>query len=355
MLHVFKEVSDSELVSRTKKIAIEERKLLKQMLAHLEEIERRRLHLILGFSSLFDFCLREIGYSRDEAGLRIGAMRLVREVPDVLDAVEEGRLCLTNLAMAQTYFRQSETPLPVEEKRDLLKSLEGLSTRECKKKLTPPQAVMRRSFEVDDEILADLTRIRELWGNQDLSEKEMLRKMAKLVLSRIDPELKQSVGAHRVKAEGKTGVRAQAKDAVTAEPGAEVKCEVKMDADLDADWANTLPPEMVTPENRHIPAHVKLEVWKRDQGRCTYQHPKRRCESRYALQFDHLDDYGCGGAHTIDNLRLLCRAHHRLKSRGLKSSGLKPQGIGSQDLSSPLNSASVSGGILRAQTGSVAA
>jgi hypothetical protein len=212
-----------------------------------------------------------------------------------VQAVEDGRLSLTNLAQAQSYFHQSEKPVPVEEKRKVLQELEGMSTRACKKKLTP-EWVQKKTFEVDDELLGDLQRIRELWGNQDLSDTELLRKMAKLVLSRIDPGLKKSVGAPKVN--GAAGVT---------------------QANLEEDELPEVPEEMITPESREIPAAVKREVWRRDEGRCTYEHAGRRCSSRYALQFDHLVPYSHGGAHAVDNIRLLCRAHHRMKSREMRS------------------------------------
>ena len=242
---------------------------------------------------MFEFCRTELGYTENEAFSRIAAMRLSREVPEVVQAVEDGRLSLTNLAQAQSFFRKSEKPVPVEEKRKVLQELEGMSTRECKKKFMP-EGMQRKTFEVDDELLADLKRIRELWGNQDLSDTELLRKMAKQVLSRIDPGLKKSVGAPKVNVAG-------CADLDPARSGDEAAME-------------EVPAEMITPESRGIPAAIKREVWRRDGGRCTYAHTGRRCTSRYALQFDHVVLYSHGGAHTAVNIRLLCRAHHRMKS-----------------------------------------
>lgn len=278
--------SDTELLSQTRSLVAEERKLTSRVLLHLEEIERRSLHLKSGFGSLFEFCLRELGYSESEAHFRISAMRLAREVPHVVKAVETGKLSLTNLARAQTYFRQekkSGRPVAVADKQELLRELEGLSTRACERKLSDMNPERRRvvSFEVDEETLSALQRIRELWGNQNLSEAELLKKMARLVLSKIDPGLKQSVRAPQVK-------------------------PIEEDAP---------PVDMITPENRHIPEPVKREVWVRDGGRCTFVSGNHRCESRFALQWDHIILYSHGGTHTADNLRLLCRSHHALRSK----------------------------------------
>ena len=68
-------LSNSGLLAKTRALVSEERKLTALVLGHLQEVEHRRLHLELGFSSLFDFCLRELGYSENEANSRISAMR----------------------------------------------------------------------------------------------------------------------------------------------------------------------------------------------------------------------------------------------------------------------------------------
>lgn len=279
--------TDSELLSQTRFLVAEERRLTSRVLLHLEEIERRSLHLKSGFGSLFEFCLRELGYSESEAHCRISAMRLAREVPHVVEAVESGKLSLTNLARAQTFFRQekkSGRPVAVAAKQELLRELEGLSTRACERKLSEMNPERKRtvSFEVDEETLGALQRIRELWGNQNLPDAELFKKMTKLVLSKIDPGLKQSVRAPQV-------------ETVKEEEGP--------------------PADMITPESRYIPEPVKREVWRRDGGRCTFHSGTHRCESRYALQWDHIILYAHGGAHTVDNLRLLCRSHHALRSK----------------------------------------
>jgi len=59
--------------------------------------------------------------------------------------------------------------------------------------------------------------------------------------------------------------------------------------------------------SRYIPAAVKRAVWIRDGGRCTFEN----CGSSHYLQYDHRFPFALGGAHTVENLRLLCAAHNR--------------------------------------------
>jgi hypothetical protein len=52
---------------------------------------------------------------------------------------------------------------------------------------------------------------------------------------------------------------------------------------------------------RMIPTPVKVEVWKRDKGRCT------KCGSQQDLHFDHVIPYSKGGSSlSADNIQLLC-------------------------------------------------
>ncbi|MCB1059896.1 MAG: HNH endonuclease [Calditrichaeota bacterium] len=61
--------------------------------------------------------------------------------------------------------------------------------------------------------------------------------------------------------------------------------------------------------SRVIPSAVKLEVYKRDKGRCVI------CESTENLHFDHDFPYSKGGTSLIaENVRLLCAKHNLQKS-----------------------------------------
>jgi hypothetical protein len=61
--------------------------------------------------------------------------------------------------------------------------------------------------------------------------------------------------------------------------------------------------------NRMIPTSVKLEVWKRDKGRCV------QCGSADNLHFDHILPYSKGGTSLkTENIQLLCARHNLNKS-----------------------------------------
>jgi hypothetical protein len=61
--------------------------------------------------------------------------------------------------------------------------------------------------------------------------------------------------------------------------------------------------------NRLISSAVKLEVWKRDRGRCVI------CGSQDNLHFDHDFPFSKGGTSLLSkNIRLLCARHNLQKS-----------------------------------------
>ncbi len=69
----------------------------------------------------------------------------------------------------------------------------------------------------------------------------------------------------------------------------------------------------IEPPTRYIAAGVKRLVQNRSGGQCEYVDPQsgRRCESRYLLQFDHIDPYCSGGSSDEENIRHLCRMHNQ--------------------------------------------
>ena len=62
--------------------------------------------------------------------------------------------------------------------------------------------------------------------------------------------------------------------------------------------------------SRHVPAAVRREVWQRDAGRCAFIGSTGRCRETGFLEFHHVEPYAAGGAGTVGNIQLRCRAHN---------------------------------------------
>ncbi len=286
-----KKIRDRELLSQIKMWVQNERQLLVQILRHLQEIERRLLFSELGYSSLFAYAVNELRYSEGQAGRRIQAMRLLKEIPEVETKIGSGELSLTNLSQAQSYFREVKKknlrPLPLEEKREVLDRLENKSSREGQKvlvALSPDVMIPKERERVVSESLTEISFIMD----------ETLRKSLEELRSLLG-----SKGAHMNLAE----LIQETTDISIAELKKKkfgVK-QMKREVGENKNLKNTPAQDLSKRQNsRYISKKLKYEVWSRDCGKCT------KCSSRRYLNYDHIKPIALGGETKIENLRLLC-------------------------------------------------
>ena len=215
-------LSDDRLLEQTKELSGIEHHLEVVVIDHLREIQKRRLYLRRGFSSLFDYAVRELGYSDAAAWRRIKAMRLCADVDGVRERLQNGSMTLNAAAQLQNAFdRQerkkeraarsapggtgcgaaaqsqegSEAPRPAKRKpvqvldsearRELVEQASGKSSRE----------VMQLLAEVDPELAAAADRVRPLgggrWELKAVIDDECRRGLERLkgLLSHVDPHL----------------------------------------------------------------------------------------------------------------------------------------------------------------------
>ena len=95
---------DQVLLAHTRSLVMHEQALQHAVLDHLREIHARHLHLRLGFSSLFDYAVRELGYSEGAAWRRIKAMRLCAETAGTRERLQDGSLTLSAAAQLPNTF-----------------------------------------------------------------------------------------------------------------------------------------------------------------------------------------------------------------------------------------------------------
>ena len=67
--------------------------------------------------------------------------------------------------------------------------------------------------------------------------------------------------------------------------------------------------------SRHIPAAVRRAVWRRDGGCCAFVGTEGRCGERAFLELHHVEPHAVGGAATVENIELRCRAHNAYEAR----------------------------------------
>ena len=214
---------DQVLLEQTRMLARHEQALQLSVLDHLREIDARRLYLRRGYSSLFDYTVRELHYTEASAWRRIKAMRLCRETSGVRERLQDGSLNLSNAALLQNSFERWErngggpvaagsatagtfaapragsapaaapgeaagAPVPVLDahaRQQLVERAMGKSTRQVQQMLA----------EVDPEAAAPAERLRPLgdgrWELKAVIDAECQRGLQQLreLLSHVDPHL----------------------------------------------------------------------------------------------------------------------------------------------------------------------
>src|SRR4051812_48277815 len=90
-------LGNDQLLSAISGLVQRAEELLADLLAHLAELDERRLYLELGFASLFAYCTQSLGMCESSAGRRILAARVCRKYPAAFLRVARGELNLSAL------------------------------------------------------------------------------------------------------------------------------------------------------------------------------------------------------------------------------------------------------------------
>ena len=108
------------------------------MIHEIREVALRRLDAKLGYSSLQKYCMEELGYSSGSAWRRVNAMKALGELPEFEARIEQGTLTLANVSQVQSFCEQNQKT--VEEKKEILAQVSGLSKREAERQLAKDRA-----------------------------------------------------------------------------------------------------------------------------------------------------------------------------------------------------------------------
>jgi hypothetical protein len=83
-------LGNDELLRSLSSIVKRDNALTAELLAHLAECDERRLHLELGYSSMFAYATEALGFCEATAWRRVAAARVCRRFPEALALVETG-------------------------------------------------------------------------------------------------------------------------------------------------------------------------------------------------------------------------------------------------------------------------
>jgi hypothetical protein len=359
--HELTSIPDDVLLRRLAELLRQSRRVEVDLVAHIGEVDARRLYAREASPSMFAYCTEVLHLSEAEAYLRIAAARASREHPVLLEMLADGRLHLTAIAKLAPHLTPAN-------REALLKRATHKSKREIEElvaELVPrpdAPALMRKLPErrVVEAAPArpggpnGATPNRGLLLDGDATADLELRPdgVARLcAFARPRPPVVEPLAPARYKVQFTASVelrdklerlqslmRSSVPDGDLAAIIEEAVTE-KLERLEARRFARTRTPRKVpsgritapsgsgpspaagkgsplarssSPATRHIPAAVKRAVYERDGGQCRYVDQQgRRCTAREGLELHHRRPFGHGGDHSVENIALACHAHNR--------------------------------------------
>jgi 5-methylcytosine-specific restriction endonuclease McrA len=333
-----KSVRDEDLLRQLALLVKQSRGVEAEIVAHIDEMEQRRLYAREACSSMFEYCRRALCLRENEAYLRITVARAAREHPVLLEMLRDGRLHLSGIARLAPHLTRENVHAVLKracgrshrEIRELVAELEprpdvapivrklperhaagGASSLQLGAPRVESDAVnLAVTLEPRLPVLARPALVEPLAPARyqvrftaSIELRDKLERLQALMRSAVPDgdlariiEIAVSEKLRRVEAKrfGQTKTPRGDRSAMDKGPS-------------DASLSDT------TPSSRHIPAAVRRLVHERDGGRCAYRDAYgRRCGKRHDLEFHHKHPFAHGGDHSPANVTLLCRAHNTL-------------------------------------------
>jgi hypothetical protein len=339
---LFATLSDDQLLAETKRLVSNERAATAALLQSLMEVDSRRLYLREGCSSLFTYCTQVLHLAEGAAYNRIEAARAARRCPAVLTALAAGAVTLTSIRLLAPHLTD-DNHLELEAARHKRKREVELLIATLRPKPAAPTVIRKLPGLPSAAPCGDL-----LEGTHTTSPREGQPATRSLVPGRVEARQAGTSALDRscvqASIEPRTRVAsveplstAHYKLQVTIPHETDDKLRRAQDllrhtlpngdmaavldraltlllADLERRRCAATPAPRVgsaeSSRTRYIPAAVRREVWRRDQGRCAFVGTSGRCRETGFLEFHHVEPFAEGGLATVVTIQLRCHAHN---------------------------------------------
>ena len=112
--HSLTHLSDAILLRELAALVAQDRITTAELLAHLAEVDARRLYVPAGYASMHAYCVEELRLSEDAASKRIQAARAARRFPALLGGLAQGRLHLAAVCLLAPHLTPENAPELIE-------------------------------------------------------------------------------------------------------------------------------------------------------------------------------------------------------------------------------------------------
>ena len=296
-------LSNQVLDGNLKQLITSEREILTEIILHISEVATRKMYLSYGYPSLFEYLSKRMGYANGSAQRRIDAARLSKEVPEVIDHLESGKINLSQLTILSQAIRQTTDIKTVDKKKKkkFISELQDKSAKETELLVNqilniPIKEATKTRCQKDESIRLEITFTKEQW--QKLVK-------ARDLLSHSLPD-----GSWDHFFEHLSELVIQKKDKTVLKKPRLGKMDMP---EHQSKQRVQKPVDDTTSKSREaVPLAAQREVYNRDQC-CQYQDKStgHKCSSTWQLTLDHIQPIWAGGSNKVENLRVLCANHNR--------------------------------------------
>jgi hypothetical protein len=338
-------LADDELTATVQRLLTQERRVSASLLMHLAEVDARELYRRHACSSMFDYCVQQLHLSESEAYLRIRAARLGRQFPRVLQMLAAGELHLSAVKLLAPFLTQDNCErllctARLKSKREVELLLAQFAPQpdvpNVIRKLPQQVRGAERPSEAQTALLSTVSNPsseQRALALQSSPAAKFEPRSGPLVPPAFTPiaTTLRPLGPSRFKVQLTASQQLhdklrQARDLLRHElPDGDLAQVLERALDLliaqrmKGRFAQSSKPRArredapPKPDSRHVPNEVRRAVLERDGMRCSYVSAEgKRCEQCGWLELHHEHPYGRGGAPTVANIRVLCRAHNDL-------------------------------------------
>lgn len=308
--------SRSEIVEQIHLRAQTAVRLYKKCEADLIEIfesaDKFRVHIALGYSSLFNYATSALGLSEEVAYTFINVARKVREVPELKTKIREQKISVSKA-------RRITAVLTKENQKHWLELAEQLPKRKLEKMVAaenPRAAVIEKTtyissdivqlqVAVSEKLILKIRRAQDVLSQKKrrpVSLEETMAAMTETFLAKHDPhEL-----AQRQAAKGKLKPELCPGTVGALALGAE-KIETPELSKVERNRGGSRPTH-----RSPISASIRHRLHIKFNSQCAHVSKNgERCGQKRFLDIHHVTPVAAGGGNDLDNLQLLCRSHHR--------------------------------------------
>jgi len=338
------QLAPADLLARLTALVAHSHELTATMLAHIAEVDARRLYLDAACPSMFVYLTTRLHFSEAVAYKHLGAARAARAFPVITEMVARGEvhLCAVILLaphltaanhaqlLAQAVHRSKrevdelvaarfpasdvparmrKLPGPRASARVPTPSLPvhgappvpGPTVAPLPPPLAAPPARPAARPPAPPAVVAPLTADRyKIQLTVDRTTRDKLRAAQDLLRHRV-PDGDLAKVLDRALDALLRDLR-RARFAATPQPRASAPVAAA--------------PSAGAPTSRHIPAAIRRAVVARDGEQCTFvDDTGQRCPARGRLEFHHCEPFALGGRHDVDQITLRCAAHNAHAAR----------------------------------------